>query len=340
MMRMMSKIKVLSITTDLTRFGGAQKVLLDVHNGIKKDFDSKIIGRHRYEDLHPKYRIKETEYIQLKSPADLRNAIILVHARNVIPFIVLLKAVFLLRKTKIIYISHNVYNTYRNFTLFPKNIVSISNKVTENLKTYFGRKEDCISLIYNGIKDANSKGGLNIPVSTDKIKILYPARVNNVKRQLEIVEKLEGKLSRDIEIHFAGIGDDYEKLTEACKTTNNFKALGFVENMDSLIPQYHYLMLYSFQEGLPIALLEGIMYGRPLLVNDIGGNLEIGKPGVNAIELHSDWNILQKQLNDLKSLEYTKYREMCIESRKLFLDKFQYSSMIDNYKQLIHNICN
>ena len=335
----MSKIKVLSITTDLTRFGGAQKVLLDVHNGIKKDFDSKIIGRHRYEDLHPKYRIKENEYIQLKSPTDLRNAIILVHARNVIPFIVLFKAVFLLRKTKIIYISHNVYNTYRYFTLFPKNIVSISNKVTKNLKTYFGRQEDDICLIYNGIRDTNSKG-VNIPVSTDKIKILYPARVNNVKRQLEIVEKLEGKLSRDIEIHFAGIGDDYEKLAEVCNATNNFKALGFVENMDSLIPQYHYLMLYSHQEGLPIALLEGIMYGRPLLVNDIGGNLEIGNPGVNAIELHSDWNILQKQLNDLKSFEYSKYREMCMESRKLFLDKFQYSTMIDNYKHLIYKINN
>jgi glycosyltransferase involved in cell wall biosynthesis len=337
----MNKIRILSITTSLARYGGAQKVLLDLHHGIETEFECRIIGFQSFDKIHPKFGIRKSEYIQLKNLKSLkilRNATILVHARNVIPLIVVLKKILFLKNTRIIYVSHNVYNTYKRLTLFPNTIVSISNKVTENLMSFFNRKRENIHLIYNGIDDKYGRSEVEVFSTSDKIKILYPARVNKVKRQLEIVENLKGNLSDKIEIHFAGVGDDYEKLKELCETTNNFEALGFVEDMDSLIKEYHYVMLYSFQEGLPIALIEGIMYGKPLLVNDIGGNLEIGVPGMNAIELQGDWNVTISQLNELCVVDELIYQRMCLNSRRLFLEKFKIETMVSRYKELILSV--
>jgi glycosyltransferase involved in cell wall biosynthesis len=329
-------MKILSITTNVSRFGGAQKVMLDVHNGIKKHYPSKIIGFQKFENVHPKYGIKEEEYIELKNPWQLNNHTVIVHARNVIPLLVLAKKVFFLN-TKIIYVSHNVYDTYSAFTLFPKTIVSISQKVTENLVHYFKQNPKNIHLIYNGILDTEKEFQPTKKKNNQSIKILYVARVNPVKRQLQIVEHLKNTLDKSIEIHFAGVGEDYETLKTKCENLPNFKALGFVENMIELIKAYDYLMLYSVQEGLPIALIEGAMCGKPLLVNDVGGNLEIGEPEKNGIELKNDWQKLAEQLNKLIHISKEEYVSMSIKSREIYLKKFQYDQMINGYVGLIES---
>lgn len=328
---------IISITTNLGRYGGAQKVLVDVHNGLKKTYNCKVTGRQNFEELNPKYAINKDEYVKF-SPSVLKNNIVLVHARNVIPFIVLLNKILFLN-AKIIYVSHNVYTTYKVFTLFPDYIVSISKKVTQNLLEYFKVRNKEITLIYNGIKDTfDEKSQLRKYKKDGIIKILYPARVNSIKRQLNVVEALKGKIDANIQIYFAGIGEDFEKLKAACQNSENFFALGFVENMENLIVDCDYLMLYSSQEGLPIALLEGIVYKKPLLVNDVGGNLEIGIPDFNAIELKEDWEELHKQINALNNICETKYYEMSERSREVFCDKFGYDTMINKYSTLINKI--
>ncbi|WP_300599204.1 glycosyltransferase family 4 protein [Niabella sp.] len=334
----MRERKVISITTNLSRYGGAQKVLMDVHNGLKGQFNCLVTGRQAFEQLHPKYQIAAEEYI-LFHPRVLKNNIVLVHARNLIPFIVFLNKLLRLN-ARVIYISHNVYRTYRRLTFFPENIVSISQKVTQNLENYFKVKGKKITLIYNGIRDT-----AGIPEAAgrqykqqDAIKILYPARVNQVKRQLQIVNRLKDKIAANIEIHFAGAGEDLEALKQCCDGLPNFKVLGFVNDMERLIPGYDYLMLYSVQEGLPIALLEGIMHGKPLLVNDVGGNLEIGVPQFNAIRLEDGWEGLGTQINGLNDVTGLQYAEMAANSRSHFLARFQYGQMIKEYEQLINTL--
>ncbi|MDB5011408.1 MAG: glycosyltransferase, partial [Mucilaginibacter sp.] len=278
----------------------------------------------------PKYKIAESEYVKFTNPFYLNNKILIVHARNVMAFIMLLKRLFFLN-TKILYIHHNVYSSLKWASFFPNDIISISERVTENLHNYFNLKERNIQLIYNGIKD---ESGFKQPFTftkKNKVKILYSARVNKVKRQLEIVDHLTNKLSPEIEIHFVGTGPDYEELVEKCKNSPSFHALGFIENTHELIAKYDYLMLYSIQEGLPIALIEGAMHGKPLLVNDVGGNTEISVPGVNGILLNGDWDHVADTLNNLINLNEDEYVRMGINSRKRYETMFTYDKMISNY---------
>jgi glycosyltransferase involved in cell wall biosynthesis len=330
-------LEILSTTSDLNEYGGAQKVLLDLHNGIKHKYNCKILGFTEFEKLHPKYGIKQAEYVKFANPFYLNNKILLVHARNIMALIMVIKRLFFLN-TRIVYIAHNVYSTHKHFSFFPCDIVSISKKVTHNLLTYFNLKNRKITLIYNGIKD---QGEAN-PVVTFKkqqtISILYSARVIDVKRQLLIVNHLKGKLHPDIEIVFAGKGPDYDELVEKCNDTTNFKALGFVEHVDELVKQVDFLMLFSTQEGLPISLIEGIMHGKPLLVNDVGGNLEIGVPDFNGTELTDDWNGLADKINSIVNLSVKDYQLMSQNSRKHYEAMFTYNVMIDNYIKLIDSL--
>jgi glycosyltransferase involved in cell wall biosynthesis len=333
-------LEILSMTADLDHYGGAQKVLMDVHEGIKDKYSAKVIGFVKFADLHSKYKIAESEYVRFTNPFYLNNKILIVHARNVMAFIMVLKRMFFLN-TKILYIHHNVYSTLKWASFFPNDIISISEKVTNNLHNYFNLRERNIQLIYNGIKDGSITQNISSLPLQGKIKILYSARINNVKRQLEIVERLKYKLSPAIEIHFVGIGPDYLELAAKCNESNNFYALGFIENTNEIIVKYDYLMLYSKQEGLPIALIEGAMHAKPLLVNDVGGNTEIGVPGVNGILLNDDWDKLAATLNNLANLPGEEYVKMKVNSRNRYEQMFTYEKMIASYhnkiKQMIEN---
>jgi glycosyltransferase involved in cell wall biosynthesis len=330
-------VEILSIAKDLHLYGGQEKVLIDVHEGIKATYNAKVLGFLSYEKLHPKYKISRAEYVRLKNPWDLNNKVVIVHGRNVMTILMVLKRVFFLN-TKFIYVQHNVYDNLRAFSFFPEHIISISGKVTENLTNYFGVKKKHIQLIYNGIKPtlANKPGKSNN--RKDSIIILYAARVNGVKRQLEIVEQLNGKLHSKIEIRFAGTGPDLERLKEKCQNTRNFKALGFVEDTNEAIANADYLMLYSKQEGLPIALIEGSLHGKPLLVNDVGGNAEIGIPGVNGILLNDGWGNLADTLNGLCEISEDEYLRMANNSRQRYQDMFTYDKMINSYRNKIDQI--
>ncbi|WP_184549762.1 glycosyltransferase family 4 protein [Mucilaginibacter sp. FT3.2] len=330
-------LEIISTTSDLDVYGGAQKVLIDLHNGIKSNYTCKVLGFKKFEDLHPKYKIDRAEYVKFANPFYLNDKILIVHARNVMAFIMLVKRMFFLN-TKIIYVAHNVYDNHRNISFFPGNIISISKKVTDNLLHYFNLKSRKITLIYNGIKDEGKNTTNGTFKKNDKIVILYSARVNDVKRQLLIADELKNKLDPSIEIWFAGMGPDQEKLAEKCAQTQNLKALGFVENVNEIVKQADFLMLFSIQEGLPISLIEGIMHGKPLLVNDVGGNLEIGVPGVNGIELMEDWKTLPDKLNSLINLTKDEYQQMSINSRKHYEKMFTYDAMVASYKKVIDTL--
>ncbi|MDB5004488.1 MAG: glycosyltransferase [Mucilaginibacter sp.] len=330
-------VEILSTAKDLHLYGGQEKVLVDVHEGIKANYNAKVLGFVRYEKIHPKYKISKSEYVRLKNPWDLNNKIVIVHGRNVMTILMVLKRIFFLN-TKFIYVHHNVYNNLKAFSFFPKDVVSISGKVTENLTDYFGVKEKNIQLIYNGIKPTPANKLAKSNNKKDSIIILYAARVNGVKRQLEIVGQLSGKLNPKIEIHFAGMGPDLEKLKERCQKTKNFKALGFVDDTNEAIAQADYLMLYSKQEGLPITLIEGALHGKPLLVNDVGGNAEIGIPGVNGILLNEDWASLANTLNGLCDIPEEEYLRMANNSRGRYEEMFTYDKMINSYKNKIEQI--
>jgi glycosyltransferase involved in cell wall biosynthesis len=57
---------------------------------------------------------------------------------------------------------------------------------------------------------------------------------------------------------------------------------GYVRNMEEVYAVHHALLLPSRGEGTPLAALEAMMCGRPVIATDVGGNREIIDDGVQG----------------------------------------------------------
>ena len=138
----------------MTKFGGAQKILCDIHNGINIFHEKHISSFDRYDNLDKKYNICASEYIQfnLFNLSKINNSIILSHHRKTTAILYfLIKANFI--NTKLIHVAHTEFNNLKYFTFFPDTVIAVSESVKRNIIEYFGLDKRRIIVIYNGIRD-------------------------------------------------------------------------------------------------------------------------------------------------------------------------------------------
>lgn len=328
--------KLFSVNTELFKVTGVQKVLMDIHHAVMDDYDARIVGTVPFEKIHKDLDIHEGEYVRFRNPFMFRNSIVILHERKLLALFWLLNHV-LFQKIKLVYIHHNVFSDHRRMSVMPKTVVAISDEGVRNLHEFFKIPIENIQKIYNCVKDIKPKphrvreGGV--------VKILYPARVNKVKRQLEVVEHLKGRLNDNVKILFAGTGPDLDTLKETTKGDQHFECLGYRSDIYSLLQECDYMMLFSSQEGLPITLIEAMMMGTPAICSNVGGNAEIVNYGMNGYVLDGeDWDALVRQLNRLSSISPKEYQLMSKHSRISYLDSFTFDIFKQNYLDLIKGI--
>lgn len=331
----MSKIrKVFSFNSRLDVVTGVQKVLLDVHQAVKGQYDAKIVGQISFERINKNLGIKGEEYVQIKNPFMFRNSIVIVHERKFLPLFWLMN-ILLFQKIKIVYVHHNLLYGFRRMSIMPKYVVCISESGRINLTDYFKVPLQNIHKIHNCVDDVCKRE--HTDAHNDIIKILYPARVNNVKRQIEIVQKLRGRLNKNIQILFAGNGPLYEDFCQEVKDDEQFVSLGFVENVPGLMRECDYVMLFSTHEGLPITLIEATMTGTPIICNDVGGNTEIAYDKRNAFVVN-EWDDLLACLNNLGGVTKEQYKSMSEMGRSIYEKFFTFDIFKRKYLQLLESI--
>lgn len=327
--------KVYSFNSELHLVTGVQKVLMDIHHAIKKDFDAKIVGFKDFQNLNPVLGIERNDYVRLRTPFMFHNSIVIVHERKFLLLFWLLNNI-LRQRIKIVYIHHNLFYDNVKLTILPEYIVSISDKVTENLLTVFHAKEKSIRKIYNCTKDIHPQPH-KLMNAKGEIKIIYPARINDTKRQFEIYHQLKNKIDSRIKILFAGDGPKYEELKKITEGDNQFVALGFQSNVCQLLQDCDFMMLFSKHEGLPISLIEANMCGTPVVCNDVGGNAELVHNDVNGFVVN-EWDELVEVLNNLPNMTEEEYKQLSTNGRRIFEDNFTFDKFQKNYCDLLEYI--
>ena len=94
---------------------------------------------------------------------------------------------------------------------------------------------------------------------------------------LEILSSQNWK-SRNWHLNLYGSGPDREHLESWAKELNLEKRVsfhGYVRSLEEIWKDSDIMLLPSRGEGLPLAILEAMMYGRPVVTTDVGGNSEI-----------------------------------------------------------------
>lgn len=323
---------IVHLYPNFDNIGGAQSMVLTLYKGMKARSKSvKIAGLTSFNDINERYKkdLPKSDYIQIKlfKTTVLKNKILISHHRKLTSYLVVISKIFFL-KLQITHVAHNEFYSLKNFTFFPKSIIAVSNKVKSNLVTVFNVDSNRIKVIYNGIE--NKKDNIKISSLDEPIKILYPARVNAVKKQLELVEAIKKADIKNIKISFCGDGDLLKQLKLATINDDRFDVKGLVDNMELEFNDAHFTMLFTEREGLPVSLIESCKYGVPIICNDVGGNLEIVENEVNGYVVNT-YKELVTVIKKIQKLHTYDYKILCVKSKEIFNDNFTQSKMIDAY---------
>jgi glycosyltransferase involved in cell wall biosynthesis len=298
--------------------------------------DSYISSTTPYEEIHTRYRslIPEEEYIQLRGRFPAARDIIFVSHHRKLTTYYLLQTLFS-KKNKMIHIAHNEFDTLRYFSLYPHHVVAVSNRVKKNLMDFFKVPEKHIRVIYNAIPDPGKpevKRKLHKP-----LRILYPARVNAVKRQIDLVKFIQKSDLEGIQVVFCGDGPDLPELSELTQGDSRFKIMGMVEDMPRQYRTSDWVMLFTEREGLPVSLIEAGAYALPSICNDVGGNTEIIHQGVNGYIVNTYEDLLEK-IKDAVNMDASEYQKLSFAARQLFEEQFTMEKMTEAYLGLIDQI--
>lgn len=332
------KRRIVTVYPDWDKVGGAQNVAIQLAKSLNENKSSLIICQTPIKQIEKAYT-SENVIFQKHSISIFRllldEDIILSHHRKMTTLYILLKNIFK-KKFVIIHVAHNTFTNLKWGTLFPKYVIAVSNGVKQNLIDYFGLSEDRITVIFNGILDQYNHDTSLIIKHRDTIKILFAGRICPVKRQVKFVQNLQGKLNSNIEIFFAGVGEDLDLLKQTIRNDSHFHVLGQID-INSHMPEYDYVCLFSEKEGLPIILIEACMFGKPLLTNGILAVLDVNHHGKNGFVFRT-WDELLKGINNLSTLSMDEYKRLSENSRNYYLNHFSQERMISEYKKLINTI--
>jgi glycosyltransferase involved in cell wall biosynthesis len=111
--------------------------------------------------------------------------------------------------------------------------------------------------------------------TTNKTKILFLSRVIKEKGIFELIEafkNLNNKID-NIELIIAGDGEAFNQLKKVVKNKKNIRLTGHVEGEKkiTLLKKSDIYILPSYTEGLPISVLEAMLFGLPVITTKVGG---------------------------------------------------------------------
>ena len=161
----------------------------------------------------------------------------------------------------------------------------------------------------------------------DKFNIIGVGRLAKVKGW-DLLIKALSKVNFDFKLILLGSGDEKESLENLAKKLGIFDKIefDFVKNVNDYIFSSDLQIIASKEEGLSLALIEGIFYAKMLLASNIANHSDlIGK------ELVFDRNdeILTSKLNEIYA-NYDKFVEIFAKV-KATKEKFSIENMANQY---------
>lgn len=261
------------------------------------------------------------------------GAVFLSHHRKLTTYLLLISRLLFFNKLRVLHVAHNTFSNLKYTTLYPSQNIAVSQSVKDNMVSYFGVPENRIKVIYNGLEDQMTPDKAFQRINNDSVNVLFLGRIDPVKRQVEFVNQTKGKLSPNIKIYFGGEGKDFEQLKATIGDNHQYIPLGLIDVYKEL-GKFDYVCLFSEKEGLPLSLIQGCMFGKPLITNDIPQSLEVNEDKVTGWVGHS-WEEITKLLNNLPAPDSEEYRHYSANARRVFETKFSYDIMVGEYEKII-----
>jgi len=170
---------------------------------------------------------------------------------------------------------------------FANHRIVISNVIRSLVLAKYGRDS---TLIHNGVTPPDipgTTGALSLFGLEPGKYVLLVSRLVPEKRHADLIKAFELATMDGWKLALVGASDHPDEYTRsvlaAAARCPNVVCTGFQSGLAlrELYAHAGVFVLPSSHEGLPIALLEALSYGLPVIASDIPANLEVQNPGID-----------------------------------------------------------
>lgn len=167
-----------------------------------------------------------------------------------------------------------------------------------------GLAPEQVTLLYNPVEVPSQ---VSPPTNTNPLKFLFLGRIGERKGTFDLIKAFarlsEGEKTKS-QLIMAGDGEVEvaRDLVESLDIAEQTSFPGWIdtEERDRLLDQGNVFVLPSYNEGLPLSMLEAMAWGLPVIVTPVGGIAEIINDGENGLLVEPS-NVEQLS-NAMKSL--------------------------------------
>ncbi|MCX6811258.1 MAG: glycosyltransferase family 4 protein [Candidatus Berkelbacteria bacterium] len=170
-----------------------------------------------------------------------------------------------------------IYQIMRKKIINYPTTVSLASKKMMKHGQFFGNKK--IFVIHNGISlsEPQMKPILTSKIDQKKVNFVTVARINGEKGHddiLRTIKCINPKIRKKIHFHFIGDGEKSEKIKKKSREMgfkNKITFWGTRNDVRQILPQFNIFLFPSLRENFPLAILEAMAAGLPIIATDVGG---------------------------------------------------------------------
>lgn len=364
----MEPIRVMQITHDLA-IGGLQQVVVSICRNIDRDrFSVSVLCLRargelasQLEDMGipvlmlPQKRYG-TDYFSFLKVASIlhRERTEIIHTHNKQPFIDGTLGGMIARSRTVVHTDHGRTFPDKHRYLFAEwamshfvyRIAAVSDKTREDLIRYEKIRREKIITVPNGIDGRLFETRIDPGVKKKELGISgrYPilgigarlVRIKGIEYLLGAVSRLRKRYPR-ILLVIAGTGPWEETLRSTAGelgVEDHVVFIGARMDMPELLNMFDLYVLPSLSEGMPLALLEAMAAGCPIVATNVGGIPNIITDGYNGMLIEpKDEEALAKAIIDMMGddSKRNRFRE---RGRLLYEQRYSAVAMTKTYERL------
>ena len=238
-------------------------------------------------------------------------------------------------------------NTLKTATMFGINVADAVTAISPVLKEYIRRVSDRnVILTPPGVSIGSYKEPVNISREFGLKRneyILFIGRLDTVKRVDLLINAFKALEYFPYKLVITGDpgpsdGRQYrDQLIRAAKGDNRIIFTGFQSGAikEELLSNCRIVTLPSLNEGVPLALLEGMSYGRACLASDIPAHSCIVSDGVTGYLADADSiETFKQKLQKVLTTDNNKLNLVGKEASEYVFQKFNWDNTVDSLEKL------